>query len=110
MAGLLAPIVYKVFGLPVAPETTEAPDTDLPSVAPPPPDVDIPDTAPPEITQDQSSGRPGSRKLQGAPRRSAVKPFSCWTDRRPEVRGQAFQHEGRKRFRQRPRCCSLLNR
>jgi hypothetical protein len=89
MAGLLAPIVYKVFGLPVAPETTEAPDTDLPSVAPPPPDVDIPDTAPPEITQDQSSGRPGSRKLQGAPRRSAVKAVLMLDRPAPRGRGRS---------------------
>lgn len=46
----------KVFGLPVAPEPTEASNTDLPSVEPPPPDVDISDTTPPEITPDQSNG------------------------------------------------------
>lgn len=41
--------------VPVAPDPTEAPATDLPSVGPPSPDGDIPDTAPPEITSDQFS-------------------------------------------------------
>ncbi len=46
---------------PVLPEPIEAPDVDVPGVAPVLPDIDIPDPGRPEIAPDQFGGRSGSQ-------------------------------------------------